>query len=395
MKSHYLLVLIWLFVQLFYSCRQENNDQSSTIELKTVTLDNSEVQLYAHYQNAVKIDTFIFLKKNTYKHGTVFSEFQPIGNNLLIVDRDVSEISCISKNGTIQWIPTPSSPGIDRYDIIGDVEVDFLNKEIYIEDLMKNVIDVFDFQGNHQRTIRDVPFMDFALLNKNELLLDISDIVDQVGLAQDPPVRNRFRRITSTERVDFSAMPDKIMENQIPVNNHNRFNSFNDLLQHRMPYEDIVYVIEKDLSVTPLLRFSFAQSGGFVEVARNPNVEIVWTELSKENLVEPSLVIYDQNKDRTFINYWQGEGFYFAILEKENQVMNPGEFYQFGEFILKAPTHYNDGVFYQQLFRYEFDFLQKAFVEKMTSEEIKAGLQNLETEKGDDDDIIIFSIEFM
>jgi hypothetical protein len=174
----------------------------------------------------------------------------------------------------------------------------------------------------------------------------------------------------------------------------NRFNRVNGQLQHRRPFDDIIYQVNVDYSVEPLAQFQLSTNHEFVAYAKEFSKNNIYISLEKEEMPIPFLAVYDKKKKNLYFSYFQFDRQLFFTCTKEGEtIIKPSKYYQIGETIVRAPKWYNDDRFYQQMFAYEYDYLQQAVKENTPTEEIKAELEKLKDQYGDDDDIYIISFE--
>jgi len=389
-----LLALSFLVLSINACSPSEQSDVGASRTLSLFEVDNSRIDFLSVLAGSVKADTIVVSKELSYKIGSDFSEFFPLEDNLLLVDRDASDINCIDPNGNHLWNLIPPSPGVDRYIVIGAVDIDKENEEVYVEDRLHRQIDVFDYGGAYLRSIRsEVSFMEFAVLGKDKIIYDVAEIDQSIN--EGFSKQSRFLYAEGEKNVYFSPLIGEIGLDAIPVNNGNRFSMVaNDGLQHRMPFGDTIYSIGLDLEPTPIASFSFKQGNEFVSLAKDPKVKDVWEELHKEGLPEPYSAVYEPGIDKFYCNFWKGGSLYFAYINEGRQAIYPSKFYRLGGVVVKSPRYYAEGRFYQQMFRYEYEYLQKAFEEEFEEEKILSDLSKLENTIGDNDDIFIISTEF-
>jgi hypothetical protein len=109
----------------------------------------------------------------------------------------------------------------------------------------------------------------------------------------------------------------------------------------------------------------------------------------------PREVVFESQKERTYVVYAQGRRFYLTCDDQGNQIINPGRYYNFGGVVLPSPRSYKSGHFYLRIYRWHYDFLQKCLKGNMLTEKhMQAELQRLYDEFGDNDDILILSLKF-
>ncbi|MEM7571656.1 MAG: 6-bladed beta-propeller [Bacteroidota bacterium] len=389
MNSNHLITLALLFC-----CCQPNgespNEENPVIHL---SIDNSKIDFLSPVTIPHTVAIFTIEKELSYGIGSKFGDFYKINDLLLIVDRRASEITCIDTDGKVVWIPDPPSPEVERYTHIGTIDIDYDQKEIYIEDRLNLKIDVYAYDGRFLRSIPvNMGFMEYVVLGKNNLLFDISD-VEPYRTAGDESPPMKFMHQKDNE-VNFTGeMPTGVNYDAIPWNSRNRFNRIGSSIQHRRPWENEVFAIYPDYSSKKILEFKFARSSGFVDVANRPNIGDVRGKLVEEHLAIPNYLLYDQEQNRLYCGFWMNDVHYLSCTVGDQKIVQPAEFYRFNEFYLRAPEYYSDGQFFQQLFRYEFEYLQTAFKDQYSREKIRTDLAELEAQYGDNDDIFIIVIE--
>ncbi|TXF81584.1 6-bladed beta-propeller [Neolewinella aurantiaca] len=392
MKLIFVKFTVVVVLMLILACESERSSENGSIAV--VEIDNSREHFISSPKLLAQNKIIIIPKAQTYQIGNFFTEFHSIGENLLLVDRRVSEVTCINEDGDLIWKPIPPSPGVDRYEVIGSVDVDKFNREIYIEERMSGKMDVFDFKGKYVRTIQKVAsFIEAAVIGENKLLYDIS-YRPQGGVNIDStgPMRFLFRDGESLRYT--TPMLAAASYNSIPVNNNDRFNRINGKLQHRRPFGNVIYQIDDEANAKPVLSFSFARDFEFLAVSANPNVENTWQELFEKGFPLPSVFVFDEDKNRLYCNYQVGEDFYFSCVDNGKQIINPSKYYDLGGEYVRAPRIYSDGVFYQQMYRYEYEYIQAAFSDQLSKEDVQSGLEKLRTIKGDNDDVFIIATVF-
>lgn len=385
-KSLFLLIVIILF-----SCNQDRKLNSIEKRLPNYEVDNTELK-YIAKANLVKLDTVIVSKATSYKTGGSFSGFYKIGNNILVVDRDASEISCLNPSGDRVWIPIPPSPGIDRYTVIGTIDVVQKDRRVYIEDKLNRKVDVFDFDGAYIETLlsKDA-FMDFAAIGRDEFLFDITEGTENIN---DDGFGKRFAYRSNKGISYVCDMLEEINHDAIATNNSNRFNRISGTLFHRMPYEDLLYSINSNIEVNPILKFSFKNDSKFVDVFRNQSVDYVWGELDRLNYPDPFLVILEKSKNNFYSIFRQNKKMHFTQYKNMEQLIVPSQYLLIDGIVVKSPMYFHEGKFYHYMYRYEYDYMQKVYTQNMSTDQSEKGLQELRETKGDNDEIMIFSFEF-
>lgn len=335
-------------------------------------------------------------KELTSELGGNFHDYAQINDDLLVLDRWTSEIVCLDKLGWVLWRIIPPEPGIDRYATLGGLDVDQPNQEIYVEDRGNKKIDVFNFKGEFLRTLNsDHTHLDFIVLKKDEVLSDISEIANYWP---DDRYTYRFRFWGPTKKDGrFTRIHDEVNFAAVPVVNFNRFNRVGDLIQHRIPFEDTLFKVNvgQNYEVEPLLTFSFSINSEFKETFLRKNDEFPFITLRKQEFPIPDRVIYDKKNDLAFFLFDQGNDRYFAALSNKGVVVEPGNFYVFDGKLINTPSVYVDGVFYQTMYNYKYDYLQKALEEGHSISEITSNLASLEEEMGDNDGASIIAVEII
>lgn len=375
------------------SCNSDGGLVVNEAIISHIEIKNSRLNFVSDFEK-VDIDKIFIDKELTHSIGGDFSGFYEIGDNMLLIDRGASEISCISREGKLLWIPIPPSPEIDRYTVIGSVDIDSENNNIYIEDRLNKKIDVFSFGGDYVMSIEsENPFMGFVVKDRSDYIFDISEI-QQSGSGEDEYVPSRFLHLHKGIKEMKVPMVEAVNYDAIPTNNYNRFNKVNGVLYHRMPYENVLYSVNDNVTVAPELSFSFSQGFEFVDLSRNTAVNYVWGELDKKGLPDPYLIVYDRNYRKVYSTFRQAGSMYFTCFEDQRQLFDPSKFLRVDGTIFKIPYYYHNGKFYQQMYAYEYDYLQHVDFNSMSITEIEEGLNDLKEVKGDDDDVIIIVYDF-
>lgn len=389
LSKHYLAIAL-VFMFIFQSCQKNIPIET---EVPVVVIDNKKIGWVLDGEITVEVDSLFVSKELSRKVGTFFSGVHKVGRNFLLVDRYASNISCLSPGGELIWFLIPPSPGQDRYTNIGSVDIDYITKEIYVEDRSEIKIDIFSFTGEFLRDIRPtMNFMDFAISSQKNVFYDIAQTYQEpIGSASNTM---RYLMQDGQENTLFSPLDKNFDLDAIPFNDNNRFCKVGEVLYHRLPFEDLVYRVEKKIAY-PVLKVAFEVNNQYADVGLEKSVENKASYLYNEEIPRPLEVILDEPLGIVRMIFAQGRRNFFSVHEGERQVVSPARHYNFSGFILPAPRKYDDGKFYLQIYRYHYDLLQRCYRDKFTSkEEYKKELNELYNKIGDNDDILIFTLEF-
>lgn len=378
-----------------FGCSTETTQQ----EIPLITIDNSNIEYLSVLAEPINLKIRKISKSLSYSIGSNFEEFFEMDDGkIILIDRYASEISCVDSLGNVLWKPNPPKPGVDRYANLGVADFVPETNELFIDARSNFTVDVFStVTGKHLRSERseDITFLDMASISKGKIIFDITE-EDLSGGAVDY-VHKRFMYVDSKNQIhQFADIKDKINYGVALLDFKNRFNRVHGKLQHRRPFDNIIYNVDTNYSVEPLLKFNLAKDHKFVEYARQFSKNNIYIALEKDQLPIPFLALYDEQKERLYFSYFQFDHqLFFTCADKNRTIIKPSKFYQIGQTIVRAPKWYNAGKFYQQMFAYEYDYLQEAVRNNVSSEQIKAELEVLKDQYGDVDDIYIISFEVL
>lgn len=390
-------ITYFLFIAfLFTCCSDQKEDLTSDLtgSDRKITIDNRNTQWFVDVGLPVEVKQYLIPKDITLRTGSFFTSYCPIGENLLLVDRYSSSLSCISDSGEILWSLIPPSPGIDKYGNLGSVDVDYQSEEIYVVDRLLLKIDVFNFKGAYLRSVEPpMAFFDFSVLGRDEFVYDVTGKYQKnINGSDSTQMRYLFHK---GEHLKLASPLDAEFDlDAIPLNGFNRFCRVGDDLMHRMPFENVSYrIIDGD--AYPLLELEFSVNSQFNKVALDKGINDNAGYIYKNEIPYPREVVFESQKERTYVVYAQGRRFYLTCDDQGNQIINPGRYYNFGGVVLPSPRSYKSGHFYLQIYRWHYDFLQKCLKGNMLTEKhMQAELQRLYDEFGDNDDILILSLKF-
>ncbi|WP_420457887.1 6-bladed beta-propeller [Neolewinella sp.] len=382
------IFVLAILCQLF-GCTQDYAD------VATIVIPNNSNRLIGDASDLnLIIDSITISNSLTHEIGTEFTTYYELEGGLLLVDRNVSKISCVSVTGQLLWqISSPSKDNVE-YGLVGSVDVDRDNGKIYIDDRMNSKIDIFNLSGEYMSSLNSVLYyQDFTSLDEDRFIFDIANIGQNYGKDTIPKRLMTIAKDDSEDIVLFSQNYWNENPDIVPVSNQNRFNTVGNTLQHRRPFEDTVYIVNKSLDVEPILKFSFNVGSDFVDLASNKNTPDVWLELNEQNLPEPNLILYNQEKSIAYCSYWQGNLSYFAILTNGEASFAPSRYIQTNKDILKVPMYYSDGTFFQQMFKKERNLVNKT-LSRGSERQINTQLDSINSVLDDRDDIIVYSMKF-
>lgn len=389
-------IIVLFTVLSLMGCAPDEDSLFGKDEIRHFSVRNSNFFDISHPSVKTKVETIKLSKELTSELGGNFHDYAQINDDLLVLDRWTSEIVCLDKHGRLLWRIIPPEPGIDRYTTLGGLDVDQANQEIYVEDRGNNKIDVFNFRGEFQRTLNsDHTHLDFIVLKKDKVLSDISEIANYWP---DDQYTYRFRFWGPTKKDGrFTRIHDELNFAAAPVVNFNRFNRVGGVIQHRIPFEDTLFKVNigENYEVEPLLTFSFSNNSEFKETFLRKNDEFPFITLRKQEFPIPDQVVYDNRVDLAFFLYDQGAKKYFEAWGSEDVIIPSSNFYVFDGKLIDAPSVYVDGVFYQTMYNYKYDYLQKALAEGHSMSEIRSNLASLEEEIGDNDGVSILAVEII
>lgn len=386
-RTLFILVLFRILV----TCTEDN--ASSEISIPHYEIDNSSIKFLSKYDE-VEVDTFIIDKHLVRKIGYSTYSIKDLKNgSLLIEDANLNNLSCVSNNGQLLWHAIPPSPGRDRFESIGAVNVDHSTKEIYVEDRGQFKIHVYSFSGQHLRALNDTPNVDMAVIGRNKIIYDISDI-DPYLFERTDNIIHRYLLSHEENLKQFSPMDHPYDDDNISVVYYNRFNSVKGELQHRRPFENTLYQILPEFDIAPLLTIDFSHHGGFSEYGDSPDFKHPSEYFRRHDIARPHIVIKEDNL--VIANYFFGakDDLYFTLFRDDKQVVSPAYYYEFGGVVVDAPQFYDSGSFYTTMFQYKFDYLQNFDPENMSTDKVYHDLEMLDTQFRDDDALVVVKMTF-
>lgn len=377
------------------SCENDPNKQPdiSQEEVGTVVIDNTNIEWLTKVDRPVTIRKFVVPKEAASITGTFFTGYFPIDDNLLLADRYSSGVSCINSAGNIIWTLIPPSPGVDRYDNLGAIDIDYNAREIYVEDRQIPKLDIFSFSGTYKRSLTPpLPFMDFEVLGPDHIIYDIAQISQQDFLEEGKFKRYLLQR--KEEVTLFRPLDPNFDLDAVAHNGYNRFRTVGEQLFHRQPFEEENYLLD-GMNVTIDAKTSFAVNSQFAEVGLNKAININALFLFEEEIPYPTDVLYDGKSGNGHIIYKVGRDVFFTAFEDKKQEVFPSYYYDFGGEVLPGPHYYQDNRFYIQIPRKVYDYLQSSYAAgEFSKKEGLSKIKDIIDKSGDYDDIVVVSIEF-
>lgn len=377
-----------LLVLCFNSCADGVGPRN--VELQNILVDNLNSATFSNCPDG--IIKIIKIKKEAVKEiGYTIEKIAPLNeNSILIQDYALSNVSCIDSSGNLLWTINPPSPELDRYVAIGFLTIDHQRKNLYIEDMQKSKVDVYDFDGKHLRTIRRESNVDAVVIAENTLLYDISEI-SPLAFPENNGSSYRFIVNREGERSSHVPIAYQYEDEFVSVMFYNRFNIVDGAIQHRRPFEDTLFEVSSDLSIKPILTVSFTEGQHYGNFKDNNKYYHPSRYFRENSIARPNIVV--KRKNKTYLNYLYGpdDDLYFAAFENGVEIMKPGKYYVADGHAIPAGKHYSQGAFYQNIFQYEYDFLQLAYEHGLSNVEIEKGLDSLDHLHADGDDMYIVS----
>ena len=322
----------------------------------------------------------------------IFNIFSLDSKRLLVFDQDRVLISCVDLNGNLLWQLEPPSPDLKQYTSVTCIAVDSYGERIFVLDFGTRKIDVFTYDGNYVESFPWVPNIDMAVLRSGQLIHDVSAI-DPYLYSEGEQVY-RFLSIEDDEEVVAHIPIDYDFIEYVSIGYNNRFNWVGGQLQHRRPLEDTLYSVDDAIEITPELTITFNPGPQFADFLDNPEYTYPSRHFRENSIPRAHLMIKDG--DKSFVTYFKGteDERYFAYFKGKEPVLGPSHYYAINNVVVGPAERYSEGAFYHTMFKYKYDFLQQAYEENMSLEQIKSSLDSLDEVYQDNDDLFIIKAKF-
>lgn len=387
--SKYAFLSLVCVVQIFISCSFDEKKELSFVGNQHFTLKNTEKIFLSKLGDDWLTETIIIDKDLSYEVGSFFDGYQFLDSLLLLTDRMASQISIINAKGELITSLTHPNPGYDRYSSIGSVDVWEESSEIAVFDDERQKLDVFSSLGDFKKSL-DVPmtFWDYGVLENGANIYS----VENINLSEYLKGKNEYFRfyVDGNEKKFHTKMLDLSSLATIPIQDFGQFADLDGVVQFRSPLSDTIYVFDQGGNPSKTATFEFTYLNEFKFVSKNKDIVNKADYLFDKKIPCPEKVIFDSERESLFCIFWEGGRRFFIQTKNGNQVNKPSSLYNIAGTICKAPKFYENGVFFQQMYKYEYDYLQSLAGEvTIDREKVVSDLKRLRNKHADESDIVI------
>lgn len=390
-------ILFFHLITSFFGCSDAYFDEhlgsSSIDKLSDVTVNNAKVVWLEPINSIDEFELRSISKENTLKTGTFFSSIHRLQDNLLLVDRYLSRLSILNKEGAVVGEIKPPSPGEDLYTNILGVDVFESDSEIYIHDSRRNRLDVFSFDGLYLRSLQPSRgFIDFHVLGKDSIVFDVSHN-SPIELSDGSLKHFRFLFYLNGKEIPVSELEDDFDLNAVPFSTYHRFFRTKQEIFYRNPLDYTTYKIS-GISSAPYMNTYFKYNNDFADVWTNKSIPIKTSYLEDKGLPYFFQVVPNESENQVSAIYSSSYRKYFSRTEGEKQIVQPAYFYDFNGTILPAPDTYSNGTYFWYIPTTKYEIYQRLFKNGMfTKDNVLSAVRNYNM-GSDEGGVTVISIKF-